>query len=124
METNLSLQQTRRLGFCKQAAPWAEADLGPGDSAQIHSSRCAAGWNSETSWMAHIPAHVLDSSAECRDRVQGDARAAATFLVTFNFGCLHAGDLTSEARCTSSGTRSLIRVGNELSCSSLSAAKS
>ena len=124
METSLPFQQTRGLGFCKQTAPWPQADLGPGDPAQIYSSRCAAGWNSETIRMAHIPAYLLDSSAECRDRIQSDARTAATFLATFNIGRLHAGDLASEARCTSSRTRPCIRLGNELHRAGLSAAKS
>jgi len=124
METSLPFQQTRGLGFCKQTAPWPQADLGPGDPAQIYSSRCAAGWNSETIRMAHIPAYLLDSSAECRDRIQSDARAAAAFLVTFNVRCLHAGDLTSEARCASSRARPCIRVGHELHPSRLSAAMS
>src|SRR5215469_12090320 len=124
METNLSLQQTRRLGFSKQTAPWPEADLGSGDSAQVHSSRRAQSRNSETIRLAHVPAHLLNSSAKCRDRIQSDAGIAATLLVTFNTGCLHTGDLASEARCTSSRTRSRIRVGNEQHCFSLSEAKS
>ncbi len=110
----------RRLGFCKQTSPWPEADLGSGDLAQIYSSRRVAGRNSEAIRKAHIPSHVLDFSAECRDRIQSDARAAATFLFAFNVGCLHAGDLTSEACCTSSRTRSRICVGSELRCSRVS----
>src|SRR5215467_14056626 len=121
METSLSLQRTRRLGFCKQKAPWPQADLGPGDPAQIYSSRRATGWSSETVRVAHVPAHLLDSAAKRRDRIQSDARAAATFLVTFNLRCLHAGYFTSEARCTSSRTRSRVRIGNELHYSRLRA---
>jgi hypothetical protein len=112
------------LGFCKQTAPGPQADLGPGDLAQIYLSRCAAGWNPKTIRMAHFSAHLLDSPAKCRDRIQSYARVAATFLATFNIGCLHAGGLTSEARCSSSRTRSGIRIGNELRRTSVSASKS
>src|SRR3974390_2837855 len=54
METSLPLQQTRRLGFCKQTSPWPQADLGPGDPAQIYSSRCVASWNCETFRLPHF----------------------------------------------------------------------
>ena len=119
METSLSLQQTRRLGFCKQTAPWPEADLGPGDPAQIYSPRRFAGRNSETIRMAYVPTHLLDSAAKHRDRIQSDAGTASAFLVAIHIGCLHTGDLTGEARRTSSRTRSCIRVGNELAHSSI-----
>jgi len=77
--------------FASHTASGPEADLGSGDLAQIYSSRRVAGRNSEAIRMAHIPSHVLDSPAECRDRIQSDARAAATFLFAFNVGCLHPG---------------------------------
>jgi hypothetical protein len=117
METSLPLQQTGRLGFCEQTAPWPQADLGAGDLAEIYSYRRAESRHSETIWMAHVPAHLLNSSAKRRDRIQSDARAPATFLITFNVGCLHASDFASEARSTSGRTQSCVCVGNELLCS-------
>src|SRR5262249_14782826 len=123
METNLSLQQTRRLGFCEQAAPWPEADLGPGDSAQVQSPRRAASRNSETIRLAHVPAHLLNSSAQCRDRIQSDAGIAATLLVTINVGCLYAGNLTSQTCCTSSSPRARLRSRSKLRCTPVIAGK-
>jgi hypothetical protein len=120
METSLPLQQTRRLGFREPTAPRQEANQGSGDFTEAHSSCCAARWDSEAVRMAHVPAPLLDSPPKCRNRIQSDARTAATFLVAFNVGCLHAGDLAGQARCTSSRTRSRLRVGNELRCSSVS----
>ena len=122
METSLPLQQTRRLGFCKQTSPWPQADLGPGDPAQIYSSRRRAGWNSQTIRMAHVPPHLLDPTAERWDRIQSDARTAASFFVAFNLGRVHAGNLTSEARCTGSRTRSRIFIRR--GCTSVSPAMS
>jgi hypothetical protein len=46
MEPSLPLQQVRRLGFCKQPAPRADADLGPGDFSHIYASCRAAHWDS------------------------------------------------------------------------------
>jgi hypothetical protein len=64
--------------------------MGPGDLTQVHSSSCAARRDSETVWMAYVPAHILDSAAKRRYRVQGDAGTVATFLITIHVGCLHA----------------------------------
>ena len=69
----MPLQQVRRLGFCKQSAPWPDAVLGPGHFAKIHSSARAARRNSEAIRMAYVPAHLLDPAAKCWNRVQGDA---------------------------------------------------
>jgi hypothetical protein len=93
VETNLSLQQSRRLDFCKQAAPWAKADVGPSDSATVHSSRRAASGDPKTIRLAQVPAYLLNSSSECRDRIQSDARIAEALLVALDVGCLHASDL-------------------------------
>ena len=114
METGLSLQQTRRLGLCKQTVPWPETDLGSSDPPPIYSARCTASRDSETIWMAHIPTQILDSSAQCRDRIQSDAGTPPAFLVAIHIGRLHAGNLTSEARCASSRARSRVRVGSEI----------
>jgi hypothetical protein len=102
METNLSLRQTRRLGFCKQTAPWPEADLGPSDLAQIYSSHRVAGRNSQAIRMAYISTHELHSTAKCRHRVQSDAGVAAAFLVMVHAGCLHAGNHARQT-CSSGG---------------------
>src|SRR5215469_13877648 len=61
MGTSLPLQQTRRLDFCKQTSPWPEADLGPGDFAEIYSSRRAESRNSETIRMAHTFRHTYST---------------------------------------------------------------
>ena len=52
--------------------------------------------------MAYFPAHILDSAAKCRDRVQGDAGVAAAFFLPVNVGRLHAGSYSGEA-CSASG---------------------
>src|SRR5215472_3289511 len=114
METGLSLQQTRRLGLCKQTVPWPEANLGPSDPAQVYSSRRVTGRNSEVIRMAYFPAHLFDSAAKRRDRIQSDAGTPPAFLVAIHIGRLHAGNLTSEARCASSRARSRVRVGSEI----------
>jgi hypothetical protein len=48
-----------------QASVGAGDRTGAGDLAQIHPLRRTARWNSETIRMAHLPALVLDSAAEC-----------------------------------------------------------
>jgi len=93
------------LGFREQTAPRSETNMGPGDFTQIHSSSCAKIRDSEAIWMAYFSAHILDSAAKRRHRVQSDARAVATFLVTIYAGYLHAGDLASKTRCAGGGAR-------------------
>ena len=61
MERSLSLHRSRRLGFREQTAPRSETHMGPSDLTQVHSSSCAARRDSETVWMAYVPAHILDS---------------------------------------------------------------
>jgi hypothetical protein len=107
MERSLPLHRSRRLGFREQTAPRSETDMGPGDLTQVHSSSCAARRDSETVWMAYVPAHILDFAAKRRYRVQGDAGTFATFLVTIHVRRLHASDL---ARKTC-GAGSSARVG-------------
>ena len=67
VEKTLYLRQARGLGFRKQALPRPKTILGPGDLAQIHSSRSATSRNSEAVRMAYVPAHLLDSAAKCGD---------------------------------------------------------
>lgn len=67
------------------------------DLAQVHSSRCAARRNSEKIRMAHVPAHLLDSAAKRRYRVQSDAGAVTALLATIHTGRLYAGDLACKA---------------------------
>ena len=64
--------------------------------------------------MAYFPAHLFDSAAKRRDRIQSDAGTPPAFLVAIHIGRLHAGNLTSEARCASSRARSRVRVGSEI----------
>jgi hypothetical protein len=56
------------------------------------------GRNSEAIRMAYVPAHLLNSSAKRRNRVQSDAGVAAAFLVASYVGCLDAGDLAANMR--------------------------
>ena len=109
MERSLPLQQIGRLGFCEQTAPRPETDMGPGDLTQVHSSSRAARRDSETVWMAYVSAHILDSAAKRRYRVQGDAGTVATFLVTIHVGCLHASDLARKTCGAGSRARPGIR---------------
>src|SRR6266404_6130279 len=105
MERRLPVHQIRRLGFREQTAPWSETNLGPGNFAQAYPPLGAARRDSETVWMAYVPAHILDSAAKRRYRVQGDAGTVATFLVTIHVGCLHASDLARKTCGAGSGTR-------------------
>jgi hypothetical protein len=57
---------------------------------------------SETDRMAHFPAHLLDTSEERRNRIEGHAGALAPFLVAINDGHLHSSSYASKARCASS----------------------
>ena len=113
MERSVSLQQIGRLGFCKQTAPWSEANLGAGNFAQIYSSGRTTRGNPEAIRMAYFPAHVLDVAAECRDRVQGDARVVAAFVLAVYVGRLHAGNFARKARCAGSSPRSSVHRRNE-----------
>jgi hypothetical protein len=70
MERNLSLRRTPGLGFREQTAPRSETNMGPSDLTQIHSSGRAARRDSEAIWLAYVPAHILDSAAKRRYRVQ------------------------------------------------------
>jgi len=99
MERTLPLQQIGGLGVCKQTTPWSEANLGPGDTANVYSSRRTEGRNSEAIWMAHFPAHVFDFATQRRDRIQSDAGVVAALLLPVNVGCLHAGNFARKARC-------------------------
>jgi len=81
MERNLSLRRTPGLGFREQTGPRSETNMGPSDLTQIHSSGRAARRDSEAIWLAYVPAHILDSAAKRRYRVQSNARTVATFLV-------------------------------------------
>lgn len=69
----------------------------------------AARRDSETVWMAYVPAHILDSAAKRRYRVQGDAGTVETFLVTIHVGCLHASDLARKICAAGSSARPGIR---------------
>src|ERR1700686_3588195 len=109
METSLPLQQIRRLGVCKQTLPWSEANLGPGDPAQVYSSCRAEGRNPEAIRMAHFPAHVFDFATQRRDRIQSDAGVVAALLLPVNVGCLHTGNFARKARCAGSCPRSGVR---------------
>src|SRR5882724_9329639 len=91
METSMPLQQVRRLGFCKQTAPWPDAVLGPGHFAKIHSSGYAARRNSEMYWLAHVSSHVFDLAENRGYRVQSHAGTVATFNAAIHVRCLHAG---------------------------------
>ena len=75
-------------GRCSGLLP-PETNLGPGNIAQVYSARCAAGRNSEAIRTANIPAHLLNSSAKRRNRIQSDAGVAAAFLVAIYVGCLY-----------------------------------
>ena len=110
MERSLPVHRSRRLRFREQAAPRSETHLGPSDLTQIHSSSCAPRRDSETSRMAYVPAHILDSAAKRRYRAQSDAGAVATFLVAIHVGCLHAGDLTGKTCGAGSSARAGLRA--------------
>jgi len=103
METSMPLQQVRRLGFCKQTASWPDAVMGPGHFAKIHSSARAARRNSEAIRMAHVSTYVLDSPAQCGNRVQSDAGTVAAFDSAIHFGCVYPGDHACETCSSSSG---------------------
>ena len=96
----MPLQQVRRLGFCKQTASWPDAVMGPGHFAKIHSSARAARRNSEAIRMAHVSTYVLDSPAQCGNRVQSDAGTVAAFNSAIHAGCLHPGTRASQT-CSS-----------------------
>ena len=110
MERTLPLQQIGRLGVCKQTTSWSEANLEPGDPAQVYSSRRSEGRNSEAIRMAHFPAHVFDFATQRRDRIQSDAGVVAAFLVAIYVGCLHAGDLARKTCGASSRPRADLRL--------------
>src|SRR5258708_82794 len=110
MERSVPIHRTRRLGFREQTAPRSETNLGPGHLAQIYTSCGAARRNSEAIRMAYVPAHLLNSSAKRRNRVQSDAGVAAAFLVAIYVGCLHASDLARKTHGTSSRPRAGLRL--------------
>jgi hypothetical protein len=89
VEKTLYLHHAGGLGFCKQALSGPKTVLGLGDLAQIHTACSAPSRNSEAIRMAYVPAHLLDPAAKCRNRVQGDAGAAAAFIVPLYAGRLH-----------------------------------
>jgi hypothetical protein len=91
------------IGLSRADVTGAE-DLGPGDLAQIYSPFGAKCRNPEAIRMAYVRAHVLDSAAKCRDRIQGDARTAPTFDLALNVGRLHSGDYSGVA-CSASSRR-------------------
>src|SRR5690349_24771941 len=62
--------------------------VGAGNFAQIYSSGRTTRGNPEAIRMAYFPAHLLDVAAECRDRVQGDARVVAAFVLAVYVGHL------------------------------------
>src|SRR5882724_6075528 len=86
MEGSFAVYRSRRLGFRNQTTPRSQANMGPSHFAQVHSSSCAAARNSEKTRMAHVPAHLLNSAAKRRYRIQSDAGAVATFLITVHIG--------------------------------------
>jgi len=59
--------QAGGLGFCKQALSRPKTVLGPGDLAQIHTSRSSTSRNSEAIRMAYVPSHLLDPAAKRGD---------------------------------------------------------
>jgi hypothetical protein len=102
VEERCPLWERRGLGFRKQALPRPKTVLGPGDPTQVHSPCGAESRNPEAIRMAHVPAYVLDSAAECWNRIQGDAGTASTFDLALNVGRLHTGDYSGEACSASS----------------------
>ena len=75
------LWEARRLGLRKWAPPRPEAILGTGDLAQVHPTTRARTWNRKTNRLAHVPAYVFDFAQKRGDRIQGDARAVAAYLL-------------------------------------------
>src|SRR6267142_285825 len=67
-------------GFLQADGTVAGNNLGTSNLAQICTSCGAVCRNSKAIRMAHVPAHLLDSPAKCRDRVQSNAGAVAAFL--------------------------------------------
>jgi len=101
--------------YNKQATGFLQADGTVGgrrsgarrSSANIFARR-AARRNSEAIRMAHVPAYVLDSPAECGNRIQSHAGTVAAFDSAIHIGCVHTGDHASQT--CSSGSRLVVGV--------------
>jgi hypothetical protein len=58
--------------------------------------------------LAYVPAYVLDSPAECGNRIQSHAGTVEAFNSAVHIGCLHAGNHTGQT--CSSGSRLIVGV--------------
>jgi hypothetical protein len=87
----MCLHQARRLGFCQQAPPRAEAILGTGDPAQISSTGCATTRNPEMHRLAHVSSHVFDAFEKRGYGIQSHAGTLAAFNSAINLGCVYPG---------------------------------
>src|ERR1700730_17434454 len=93
----MCLHQARRLGFCEQAPPRAEAILGTGDPAQISSTGCATTRNPEVHRLAHVSSHVIDAFEKRGYGIQSHAGTLAAFNSAINLGCVYPGNHAAQA---------------------------
>ena len=99
----MRLHQARRLGFCQQAPPRAEAILGTGDPAQISSTGCATTRNPEMHRLAHVSSHVFDAFEKRGYGIQSHAGTLAAFDSAINLECVHPGNHACETCSSGSG---------------------
>jgi hypothetical protein len=110
----MCLHQARRLGFCQQAPPRAEAILGTGDPAQISSTGCATTRNPEMHRLAHVSSHVFDAFEKRGYGIQSHAGTLAAFNSAINLGCVYPGSHASQT--CSSGSRLGVGVSVRSAC--------
>jgi hypothetical protein len=109
----MCLHQARRLGFCQQAPPRAEAILGTGDPAQISSTGCATTRNPEMHRLAHVSSHVFDAAEERGYGIQSHAGTLAAFNSAINLGCVYPGNHACETCSSGSGLVLGVFTGSE-----------
>src|SRR3981081_4078128 len=99
----MCLHQARRLGFCQQAPPRAEAILGTSDPAQISSTGCATTRNPEMHRMAHGLSTVFAGFEKCGYGIQSHAGTVAAFNSAINLGCIYPGNYACQTCGSGSG---------------------
>src|ERR1700676_816502 len=99
----MCLHQARRLGFCQQAPPRAEAILGTGDPAQISSTCCAMTRNPEMHLLAHVSSHVFDAFEKRGYGIQSHAGTLAAFNSAINLGCIYPSNHARQTCSSGSG---------------------
>src|ERR1700730_4591855 len=109
----MCLHQARRLGFCQQAPPRAEAILGTGDPAQISSTCCAMTRNPEMHRLAHVSSHVFDAFEKRGYGIQSHAGTLAAFNSAINLRCVYPGNHASQTRSSGSGLVLDVFAGSE-----------